>query len=211
MTFSEFVHHLFHFDFSILLSTYGTAFYVILFLVIFIETGLVIMPFLPGDSLLFVAGLFAREGNISLSFLILLLFIAAVLGDNVNYFIGKNIGLRMLQIRLGGKRLVKEEYLDRTQAFYALHGPKTIIMARFVPIVRTFAPFVAGIAQMKYKTFFLFDVLGGALWVSSMTIAGYFLGHFDLIKKHIDLVTVAIILLSVLPMILSYVTRKKTV
>jgi membrane-associated protein len=201
--------HIFHLDFDWLFSNYQTGVYFILFTVIFIETGLVIMPFLPGDSLLFTAGLFAQLGYFNIGALILLLFVAAVLGDNLNYFIGKNIGLRLLQTQLRGKKIVKQEYLDRTHAFYELHGPKTIIMARFVPIVRTFAPFVAGIAEMKYRTFLLFDVFGGAIWITSLSLAGYFLGHFAWIKTHIELVAIGIIFLSVLPMLIGLLTKKK--
>ena len=138
----ELFKHILHLDFDWLFAQYDTAIYLILFLVIFIETGLVLMPFLPGDSLLFTAGLFARTGHLNLSYILILLFVAAVLGDNVNYFIGKNIGLRMLGIKIRGKKVVKQEYLDKTHEYYEKHGTKTIIMARFVPIVRTFAPFV---------------------------------------------------------------------
>jgi membrane-associated protein len=196
-------------NFQWLFANYGTYIYLILFLVIFIETGLVVMPFLPGDSLLFTAGLMAKLGFMDISTLILLLFTAAVLGDNVNYFIGKNIGLRVLQLQLRGKNLVKQEYLDKTHAFYEKHGPKAIIMARFVPIVRTFAPFVAGVAEMKYRTFLLFDILGGALWISSLAIAGYLLGHNIWIQKHIEIVAIGIIVLSVLPMVIGALARKK--
>jgi membrane-associated protein len=206
----EIAKHLFQKDFiQWLFTNYGTAIYFILFLIIFVETGLVIMPLLPGDSLLFAAGLFARNGQMDIVTLIGLLFIAAVLGDNLNYMIGKNIGLRVLHLKLRGKNLVKQEYLDRTHAFFAKYGPKTIIMARFVPIVRTFSPFAAGVAEMKYVTFFLFDILGGALWISSLTIAGYFLGHYEWIKLHIELVTIGIILLSVMPMVIGFLGRKR--
>ena len=141
----ELFKHILHLDFDWLFAQYNTAIYLILFLVIFIETGLVLMPFLPGDSLLFTAGLFARTGHLNLSYILILLFIAAVVGDNVNYFIGKNIGLRMLGIKIRGKKVVKQEYLDKTHEFYEKHGTKTIIMARFVPIVRTFAPFTIAV------------------------------------------------------------------
>ncbi len=208
----EFIKHIFQPNFiDWLFSNYGTAVYLILFLIIFVETGLVIMPLLPGDSLLFAAGLFARKGQMDIAALIGLLFIAAVLGDNLNYFVGRNIGLRVMHLKLRGRNLVKQEYLDRTHAFFAKYGPKTIIMARFVPIVRTFSPFAAGVAEMKYRTFILFDILGGALWISSLTIAGYFLGHFEWISKHIEMVTIGIILLSVVPMLIGYLTRKKAV
>jgi membrane-associated protein len=208
----EILHHLIpptKENFTWLFDHYGTAVYTILFLVIFVETGLVIMPFLPGDSLLFTAGLFARLGFMNIAFLILLLFIAAVVGDNLNYFIGRNIGLRVLHLRFRGRSLVKQEYLDRTHAFYEKHGPKTIIMARFVPIVRTFAPFVAGVAEMKYRTFLLFDLLGGAIWICSLTFTGYFLGHFEWIQNHIEMVAIGIIVLSILPMLVGVFRSKK--
>lgn len=204
----ELFKHILHLDFDWLFAHYNTAIYLILFLVIFIETGLVIMPFLPGDSLLFTAGLFARTGHLELSYILGLLFIAAVLGDNVNYFIGKNIGLRMLNIKLNGKKIVKQEYLDKTHEFYEKHGTKTIIMARFVPIVRTFAPFVAGVAEMQYRRFLSFDILGGVLWIGSLTLAGYFLGHFEWIRKNIELVALMIIFISILPVIFEFIKAK---
>jgi membrane-associated protein len=205
----ELFKHILHLDFDWLFAQYDTAIYLILFLVIFIETGLVIMPFLPGDSLLFTAGLFARTGHLNLSYILILLFIAAVVGDNLNYFVGKNIGLKMLGIKIGGKKVVKQEYLDKKHEFYEKHGTKTIIMARFVPIVRTFAPFVAGVAEMKYRRFLSFDILGGALWIGSLTLAGYFLGHFEWIRKNIELVALMIIFLSVLPVIIEFIKAKK--
>lgn len=205
----ELFKHILHLDFDWLFAQYDTAIYLILFLVIFIETGLVLMPFLPGDSLLFTAGLFARTGHLNLSYILILLFIAAVLGDNVNYFIGKNIGLRMLGIKIGGKKVVKQEYLDKTQEFYEKHGTKTIIMARFVPIVRTFAPFVAGVAEMKYRRFLSYDILGGVLWIGSLTLAGYFLGHFEWIRKNIELVALMIIFISIVPVILEVIKAKR--
>lgn len=205
----ELFKHILHLDFEWLFQNYGTMVYFILFLVIFIETGLVIMPFLPGDSLLFTAGLFARMGYMNIAVLVLLLFIAAVVGDNTNYFIGKNIGLNVLKLKFRGKNIVKKEYLDKTHSFYEKYGTKTIIMARFVPIVRTFAPFVAGIAEMKYRTFLLFDLLGGAIWIGSLTFAGYFLGHFEIIRKNIEKVAILIIILSVLPIIFELIKAKK--
>ena len=155
----ELFRHIIHLDFQWLFDHYGTMVYFILFLVIFIETGLVLMPFLPGDSLLFTAGLFARLGYLDLSTLILLLFTAAVVGDNTNYFVGRNIGLKVLQLKYKGRRLIKQQYIDQTHEFYEKYGAKTVIMARFVPIVRTFAPFVAGVAEMKYRKFLMFDLL----------------------------------------------------
>ncbi len=204
----ELFKHILHLDFDWLFANYGTFVYTVLFLVIFIETGLVAMPFLPGDSLLFTAGLFARTGHLNLSYLLILLFIAAVLGDNCNYWVGRKIGLKVFNLRFRGKALVKKEYLDKTHEFYEKHGTKAIIMARFVPFVRTFAPFAAGVGEMNYRKFFGFDILGGALWVFSLTIAGYLLGEVEIIRKHIDLVCLGIILLSVLPIIFSAIKAR---
>ena len=204
----ELFKHIFHLDFEWLFQNYGTAVYLILFLVIFVETGLVIMPFLPGDSLLFTAGLFARLGYLNIAYLVMLLFVAAVLGDSTNYWVGRKIGLKALQIKFRGKNIVKQEYLDKTHSFYEKYGPKTIIMARFVPIVRTFAPFVAGVAEMNYRKFLSFDLLGGVLWIFSLTCAGYFLGHFEIIRKNIELVALAIIFISVLPVIIEVAKAK---
>jgi membrane-associated protein len=201
--------HIFHLDFEWLFKNYGGFIYGILFLVIFIETGLVAMPFLPGDSLLFKAGLFARSGYLNMAYLLILLFVAAVLGDNTNYWIGRKIGLKVFGLKIKGRPLVKKEYLDKTHAFYEKYGTKAIIMARFVPFVRTFAPFAAGIGEMNYKKFVSFDILGGALWIGSLTTAGYLLGEVEFIRKHIDLVCLGIIALSVLPIIIGFFTRKK--
>lgn len=204
----ELFKHIIHLDFEWLFSNYNTAVYFILFLVIFIETGLVIMPFLPGDSLLFTAGLFARLGYLNIAYLVFLLFLAAVIGDNTNYWVGRKIGLKALKIKFRGKNIVKPEYLTKTHEFYDKYGTKTIIMARFVPIVRTFAPFVAGIAEMDYRKFFTFDVIGGAIWISSLTFAGYFLGEIPWIRKNIELVALGIIFISVLPIILEIAKAK---
>jgi membrane-associated protein len=204
----ELFKHILHLDFDWLFANYGTTIYVVLFLVIFIETGLVAMPFLPGDSLLFTAGLFARSGHLNLSYLLILLFIAAVLGDNCNYWIGRKIGLKIFTLKIKGKAIVKAEYLTKTHLFFEKHGTKAIIMARFVPIVRTFSPFAAGVAEMNYRRFFSFDILGGALWIGSLTIAGYSLGEVEFIREHIDLVCLGIILVSVLPIVFSYLKAK---
>ena len=144
----------------------------------------------------------------NMSFLVLLLFSAAVLGDNSNYWIGRIIGLKILKLKLNGKNIVKQEYLDKTHFFYEKYGTKTIIMARFVPIVRTFAPFVAGIAEMDYKKFLPFDILGGAIWILSLTFAGYFLGEIEWIRKNIELVALGIIFLSILPIIIEFIKHK---
>lgn len=205
----ELFKHILHLDFEWLFANYGTAIYTVLFLVIFIETGLVAMPFLPGDSLLFTAGLFARAGLLDMTYLLLLLFVAAVLGDNCNYFIGRKIGLRVFQIKLKGRPIVKQEYLEKTHLFFEKYGTKAIIMARFVPFVRTFAPFAAGVAEMNYRRFLSFDILGGVLWVGGLTTAGYLLGEVEFIRKHIDLVCLGIIFVSVLPVIVSVFRARK--
>lgn len=211
----ELFKHIIHLDFEWLFQNYNNTVYTILFLVIFIETGLVLMPFLPGDSLLFTAGLFANQINsvtgepfLNLGYLLVLLLIAAIVGDNVNYWVGRKIGLKMLKIKFRGKNLVKEEYLTKTHAFYEKYGPKTIIMARFVPIVRTFAPFVAGVAEMNYKKFLSFDILGGVLWIFSLTLAGYFLGEIPWIRNNIEKVALGIIFISILPIIIEILKVK---
>ncbi len=204
----EIFKHILHLDFQWFFQNYGTAIYVILFLVIFIETGLVAMPFLPGDSLLFTAGLFAASGDLNLSVLLILLFIAAVLGDNCNYWIGRKVGLRVFTIKFKGRQLVNEKYLVQTEAFFEKNGVKAIIMARFVPFVRTFAPFAAGIGKMDYRKFLLFDLLGGFLWIFSLTIAGYLLGEVEWIREHIDIVCLGIIFISILPMLFNFISSR---
>ena len=204
----ELFQHILHLDFEWVINEYKSVVYFILFAVIFIETGLVAMPFLPGDSLLFTAGLFAASGELNLMYLLVLLYIAAVLGDNCNYWIGRKIGLRIFNISIKGKTLVNKKYLDQTEAFFEKNGVKAIIMARFVPFVRTFAPFAAGVGKMNYRRFFLFDLAGGFLWIFSLTLAGYMLGGVTWIREHIDLVCLGIIFISILPMILSFVKSK---
>ena len=204
----EIFKHIIHLDFQWFFQNYGITIYVILFLVIFIETGLVAMPFLPGDSLLFTAGLFAASGDLNLTALLILLFLAAVLGDNCNYWIGRKIGLKVFSLKIKDRQIVNEKYLDQTEAFFEKNGVKAIIMARFVPFVRTFAPFAAGIGKMNYRTFFLFDVLGGFLWVFSLTFAGYLLGEVQWIREHIDIVCLGIILISILPMLINFIKSK---
>jgi membrane-associated protein len=204
----ELFKHILHLDFDWLFANYGTAIYIVLFLVIFIETGLVAMPFLPGDSLLFTAGLFARTGHLNMAYLLILLFIAAVVGDNCNYWIGRKIGVKIFDMKLKGRALVKREYLDKTHEFFEKHGTKAIIMARFVPFVRTFAPFAAGIGKMDYRKYLAFDILGGALWIGSLLTAGYLLGEVEFIRKHIDLVCLGIIGISVLPIIVTMIKNK---
>ena len=194
-----------------LVLDYGSAIYFILFLIIFVETGLVVMPFLPGDSLLFAAGaLCARPGSeLSLPLLITLLILAAVLGDNLNYAIGRFAGSKVVNLKFRGKPLVKQAYIDQTHKFFEKYGTKAIIMARFVPIVRTFTPFVAGVGEMNYRKKFLpFDLAGGFLWITSMTLAGYFLGNLEFFQKHFEAVVIGIILLSVMPMVIAYLRHR---
>ena len=204
----EIIQHLFALDIKWFVQEFGTAVYIVLFLVIFVETGLVAFPFLPGDSLLFTAGLFCKSGQLDLMLLLPLLFIAAILGDNINYWVGRKIGLNVFSFSFRGKPLVKKEYLDKTTLFFEKHGTKAIIMARFVPFVRTFAPFAAGVARMKYRTFVIYDLLGGVLWVGSMLLAGYLLGEVTWIREHVDLMAIGIILISVSPVVFSYVKGK---
>ncbi len=179
-----------------IINQYGVWTYAILFAVIFMETGFVITPFLPGDSLLFAAGTFAALGSMNVWLLVLLLIIAAIAGDTVNYWIGHYLGDRAYNIKW-----IKREYLDRTHAFFEKHGGKTIFLARFVPIVRTFAPFVAGMGRMSYGYFFSYNVFGGIVWVLSFTFLGYFFGNIPFVKKNFELVILAILLISVVPII----------
>lgn len=182
--------------------------YLLLFAIIFVETGLVVMPFLPGDSLLFAVGMFAAQGSLDISLSIFLLLIAAILGDGCNYFIGKFVGHRILNWTLFGRKLVKPEHLQKTHEFYEKHGSKTIIIARFVPFVRTFAPFVAGVGSMNYKTFVTYNIVGALIWVVGLCMAGYFLGNIPWIKDNFEKVVFLIIFLSILPMILSFIKSK---
>jgi membrane-associated protein len=204
----ELFKHLFHLDFEWIVSNYSDSIYVVLFLVIFIETGLVVMPFLPGDSLLFMAGMYSKIGNLNLTYLLLFLSIAAVLGDNINYWIGRRIGLGVFEWKIRGRQLVKESYLKKTEDFFEKRGVFAIIMARFVPIVRTFTPFAAGVGKMNYRKFLLFDIIGGVLWICSMTLAGYFLGQIEWIRDNNEKVVLGIIFISVLPMLISVIKSK---
>ena len=199
-----------------MIGDYGVWVYIILFLIIFIETGLVVMPFLPGDSLLFAAGAFCagvvnesgETAKLNLWIVLSTLLIAAIVGDGLNYWLGKNIGLKMLQWEIKGYRPVKEKYIEQTQKFYAKHGPKTIILARFVPIVRTFAPFVAGIGKMQYSQFFRFNIIGGFIWVVGLTFTGYFFGNIPIVKENFETVIFSIIGISVLPIIIEAVKHQ---
>ena len=177
-----------------IINQYGVWTYAILFLIIFMETGFVVTPFLPGDSLLFAAGTFAALGSFNVWLLILLLIVAAIGGDTVNYWIGHYMGDRAYNVKW-----IKREYLDRTHAFFQKHGGKTIFLARFVPIVRTFAPFVAGMGRMSYGYFFSYNVFGGIVWVVVFILLGYFFGNIPFVKANFELVIIAIILVSVVP------------
>jgi len=185
-----------------LAQNYGNWVYAVLFLIVFLETGLVVTPFLPGDSLLFVAGTIAAGGELQVHGLVVLLILAAIIGDSVNYAVGRYLGPRVF--RFEDSRLFKRAYLERTHAFFERHGGKTIIIARFVPIIRTYAPFVAGIGAMKYGHFLLFNVTGAILWVASLTYAGYFFGNLPLVKDNLTLVIVGIIVVSVMPGIIEF-------
>lgn len=178
-------------------------------MIIFIETGVVIMPFLPGDSLLFAVGMFAAQGSLNLWICLILLFAAAILGDASNYLIGKYFGSKIMNLKWRGRQLVKPEYLDKTHEFYEKHGAKTIVIARFVPIVRTFAPFVAGVGKMTYSHFLSYNIIGGFVWVFGITLVGYFLGNIPIVKDNFEIVVFAIIFLSLLPMIFEYIKAKR--
>lgn len=199
---------LLHLDESLmsLIGTYGSATYAILTAVIFCETGLVFTPFLPGDSLLFVAGAISATGSLNVWLVFLLLTAAAIVGDTVNYLIGKNVGERILA-RNG--RLIKRENIDKTHAFFDKYGAKTIVIARFVPIVRTVAPFVAGIGKMDYKTFISYNIFGGLLWTSLFIWGGYFFGNIPLVKENFTAVILLIIFASILPGIYEYLKARR--
>lgn len=189
-------------------ASYGALSYLILFLIIFCETGLVVTPFLPGDSLLFAAGaLAATPGSpLHIVWLFLMLAVAAIVGDSLNYMIGSRMGARLF--RSENSRIFNREYLRRTEAFYEKHGGKTIILARFVPIVRTFAPFVAGMGSMHYGRFISYNVIGGLLWVSVFLASGYLFGNIPFVQKNFELVALAIVLISVLPMVYEYARHR---
>ena len=189
---------------SSVITQYGAWTYALLFVVIFVETGLVVTPFLPGDSLIFAAGTFAALGSLNLWLLFVLLAVAAVLGDTVNYWIGHYLGERAYNIKW-----VKREYLERTQRFFEKHGGKTIFLARFVPIVRTFAPFVAGIGRMSYSYFISYNIFGGIVWVALFTFAGYFFGNIPFIRDHFSVVILAIVLISVVPMAIEAIKAQR--
>ena len=190
-----------------LAAQYGVWIYGILFLIIFCETGLVVMPLLPGDSLLFAAGSIAAIGEMNIHLMVVLLIIAAILGDAVNFMIGKFFGEKLFANP--NSKIFKQSHLQKTQQFYAKHGGKTIILARFIPIVRTFAPFVAGMGHMTYHHFLAYNVIGGVLWVTLFSYLGYFFGNLPIVKDNLSLVLIAIIVLSVLPGIIEIIRHKR--
>lgn len=190
-----------------LVREHGIWIYGILFLIVFLETGVVVTPFLPGDSLLFVAGTLAATGEMNIQALVLLLVIAAILGDSLNYAIGRYLGPRVF--RFEDSRLFKRAYIDRTHAFFERHGGKTIVIARFVPIIRTYAPFVAGIGCMPYRRFLSFNVGGAVLWVGLLAYAGYFFGNLPIVRNNLTLVILGIIFLSILPGIFEFLRARR--
>lgn len=206
----EFLDLFLHLDETLgaVIAAYGPWVYAILFAIIFCETGLVVTPFLPGDSLLFAAGAFAAAGSLDPWLLAGLLFAAAVLGDAVNYRIGRRIGARAEGGKLFGIA-IRREYVEKTQRYYARYGAKTIVLARFVPIVRTFAPFVAGVGSMPYATFAKYNLLGAALWVGIFVPAGYFFGNIPVVKHNFELVIIGIIIVSILPAVIEYLRERR--
>ncbi len=208
---TDLIHHLLDFILHIdihlekIVGEYDKSTYLILALIVFCETGLVVTPFLPGDSLLFAAGALAAKSLLSLPLLIIILFAAAILGDNTNYFIGNFLGHKLITAK---RKIIKKEYIDRTHLFYEKHGGKAIVIARFAPIIRTFAPFVAGLGSMTYRRFIGFCVFGNILWICSFSIAGYVFGNIEIVKRNFTFVIFGIILISLLPMIIGIIRHK---
>ncbi len=192
---------------SLLLQMFGGWTYLIVFLIIFCETGLVVTPILPGDSLLFGLGTFAAKGDLDPLLLIVILSIAAIAGDTVNYAVGKFVGPKIFH--RDDVKFLKKEYLDRTHRFYEKHGGKTIIIARFIPIIRTFAPFVAGIGAMTYWRFITYNIVGGVAWICFFVLGGYYFGNLPFVKRNFTLVIIAIIIISVLPGVFEYIRHRR--
>ena len=207
---SAFIDLVLHLDqhLALLLQHYGTWIYAILFLIVFMETGLVVTPFLPGDSLLFVIGALCGMGSLKLEVALPLLILAAFMGDNTNYWIGRLLGLRLLEH--ASPRFIKHEHLEKTHAFYAKHGGKTVIFARFLPIIRTFAPFVAGIGTMDYRKYVMFSIIGGVSWIGSLVLAGYFFGNIPVIKDNLTLMILVIVVASFVPAFLEYFKHRRS-
>jgi membrane-associated protein len=213
--FLDFILNLDHYLFGLVLD-YGIWIYSILFLIVFMETGIVVMAFLPGDILLFTAGTFCagvqnnmgQTAELNLVIVLFLFTIAAILGDALNYYIGKNLGLKLLNCKINNKPIINPKYIMKTNEFYARHGPKTIIIARFLPIIRTFAPFVAGIGEMTYAKFVRYNVIGAFVWVISLVFLGYFFGNLPFVKNNFETVIFGIIALSLLPMLIEIYRNK---
>jgi membrane-associated protein len=205
----ELIDFILHFDEHLknIINSLGSLTYVILFIIVFAETGLVVTPFLPGDSLLFAVGAVSASTGLNFWIAYITLLIAAILGDSVNYWIGNKIGPRVFAKE--NSRVFKKAYLEKTREFYAKHGGKTIILARFVPIVRTFAPFVAGVGKMHYSTFISYNVIGGFIWVTSLMVLGRLFGSIPVVEKNFEYVIIGIILFSLLPMVYEYINHKK--
>jgi membrane-associated protein len=206
--FSQFIDFILHIDHHLmqLVQEYHSVTYLILVAIIFCETGLVFTPFLPGDSLLFAAGALAAQGvGLDIGLLLPLLFLAAVLGDSTNYLVGKLVGERLLSAR---RSLIRKDYLERTHKFYAEHGGKTVVLARFMPILRTFAPFVAGLGSMVYRKFISFSLLGNTLWIGIFTTAGFYFGNIPWVKERFSTVVLAIIAISLLPIFIAFLREK---
>lgn len=191
---------------AVLMQTYGMAVYALLFIIVFIETGLVVTPFLPGDSLLFAAGALSTTGGMNIFLLFALLSLAAILGDTVNYWIGYYVGPKVF--KEGKSRFFNREHLDRTHAFYEKYGAKVIILARFIPIIRTFAPFVAGIGKMNYGKFISYNIIGGIAWVGIFTFSGYYFGNLSVVKENFSLIILGIIIVSITPIVVELLKKR---
>lgn len=202
----EFIDIVLHIDkyLNIIISQYGFLTYFFLFFIIFLETGLVFTPFLPGDSLLFAAGTFASIGSLNIVLLIVILSLAAVIGDTVNYWIGNYLGEKLFS-----RNLINKKYYDKTKDFYRKYGAKTIVLARFVPIIRTFAPFIAGVGKMDYLKFLSFNIIGGISWVSLFILLGYFFGKIQFVKDNFSVVIIFIIIISFVPVIIEAIKHRK--
>ena len=205
---SQFIDIFLHLDKSLstVIQTFGSTTYIILFLVILCETGLVVLPFLPGDSLLFAAGAFAAKGDMNVASLLMALSVAAIIGDSINYEIGRLIGPKIAQQERS--RFINKEHIAKTHEFYEKYGTKTIIIARFIPIIRTFAPFVAGLGNMSYKKFIRYNMVGGIAWISICLFAGYFFGNISIVKQNFSLVILAIIIVSLIPAVIEFIRHK---
>ena len=209
-TLMNFVNGILHLDksLSIIIQNYGMWTYLLIFFIIFCETGLVITPFLPGDSILFATGALASIGSLNIFILFLIFFVAAVLGDTVNYSIGKKIGTGILEKK--DLKYINKEYLEKAHKFYEKHGSMTIVIGSFIPIIRTFVPFVAGVGKMRYLHFIIYNVLGGFLWVTLFLVGGFFFGNLPFIKRNFSLVLIAIIIISLIPALIAFIKGKRS-